>query len=156
MPRRIKRPKIKDDNGNDKFKYLSEGENAIFNTMKDAFMLSASIGFEMDEMGEWNKSYGQIPWSVFEEKDKDIINIIALAHTEDINIVSEQNFDSKIEIIEEFAVAGFRILYNEIIEKPGEPSENLEDFIEVSRGEDKELLDKAKKSLSDYSEDLFD
>ena len=147
MPRRAKRDKNKEEY----YKILTNGEYGLFDTMKDVFMISAVIGYNLNEKQEIKKVGGNIPWSIFDDQDEYIINIIALSYTKNMDIVLEEQFDDKLTIIEEFANRGINELVNNIIEKPGDGMDNLLEFIfQDETSEEKILVD-----LSTKIDDIF-
>lgn len=147
MPRRAKRDKRKEEY----FKTLTKGEYGLFDTMKDVFMLSAVIGYNLGDKEEIKRAGGNIPWSVFDDQDEYIMNIIALAYTKDMDIVLDEQFENKLTLIEEFANRGIEELINQIVEKPGDGMDNLLEFIlQEDTSEEKILVD-----LSTKIDDIF-
>ncbi|WP_461673169.1 DNA phosphorothioation-associated protein 4 [Priestia megaterium] len=151
MPRRIKRPAEYEET----YHKLTESEEiyGVFNTMKDVFMLSASIGFKENKPELFQKIGGDIPWTVFKEEiDEPLINSIAIANTEDLTILmnDEETYDRKFKIIEEYANYGIKIIKNKIIDSPGDPIDNLVALIMECEDETKK-----QNTLSSFVDDLF-
>lgn len=135
------------------FKPLKKDEGAIFTHYKDIFLLSACLGFKYGErvpLGDGHKE--QIHWNYYKDpKKRAVINAIALIEKEgDLNILLDRRefFEEKIKIIEEYANSGFRILKNKILDKPGDPLDNLVEFI-FQQGHE------GPKGLIDELEDEF-
>ncbi|MBU7315376.1 DNA phosphorothioation-associated protein 4 [Paenibacillus oleatilyticus] len=149
MPRRVKRASDTEDI----YKQLTEGDYKVFNTMKDVFLLSASIGFKEEKNQSFEKVGGEIPWSVFRgDTDESIINSIAIAETSDMHVLlsDEETIDRKLKICEEYANYGIRVIKQRIIDSPGDPIDNLVSLImenDTSTGE--------VKKPSDFLDKLF-
>ncbi|MDV2884679.1 DNA phosphorothioation-associated protein 4 [Alkalihalophilus pseudofirmus] len=114
--RRIRRPKDQEE----KYKELVNMEEfGIFLTYKDIFMTAGTLGFMEKKRKAFTGSAEGIPWNVFSlSTDEAIINSIALAETNDITILSEEQFDMKLTIFEEYAAGGLELLYNRLMENP--------------------------------------
>jgi dnd system-associated protein 4 len=92
------------------YKELSEGndpEKVPFRTMKDVFMLAACLGYNRNSRLPITGSRRQIfHWAQFSEQvDIPIIKSIAIATTEDIQVLTD--LDRITQIIEEYANGGF-------------------------------------------------
>ncbi|MGO4890398.1 DNA phosphorothioation-associated protein 4 [Anaerobacillus sp. MEB173] len=133
--RRIRRPKEQEDI----YKSLTDSnEFGIFATYKDVFMLAGAVGFMEKKRKEFTGSAEGIPWNVFTlETDETIINAIALAETEDITILNDDNekFDEKMKIFEEYAAGGLEIINNKIMENPKLALNTYFDFIMSMKNE---------------------
>jgi dnd system-associated protein 4 len=150
MPRRAKRPKNKEKI----FKKLVNGdEYGLFETMKDVFMIAAIVGYNTEQKKEFDNYSGQIPWSVFNEQDKYLMNIIALADTKNIEIVLEKNSDKKLKIVEEYVNGGIDKIKRQIIDKPGDGLDNLIEFIINDHAEEDKIL--RDLDLSSEADNLF-
>jgi len=109
-----------------------ESENSIFITYKDLFLLSACLGYKEKDIINYEETpyidKGEINISVFNKiEDIPIVNSLVLAITEDITYLSDDPIftEKKFKIVEKLANHGVKILYNEIINKPGDPIINL-------------------------------
>jgi dnd system-associated protein 4 len=129
MPRRVRRA----DDQEELYKQLTEGDYQIFDKMKDVFMVAACLGVMEGVREPLTKTGGEIPWSVFHgNTDGPIIDSIALSETGDVKILmdDEETSNRKLEIVEEYANHGMKILKSRIIDRPGDPLENLVSLIQ--------------------------
>ncbi|MBL7074950.1 DNA phosphorothioation-associated protein 4 [candidate division KSB1 bacterium] len=145
MPRRIyyeKKTEIYD--------LLMESEEQIFSTRKDILLLAASIGYNKgkEKILSTATGEGEIHWEVFERNATDvaIINAIALSKTNDLNVLldTEESFDTKITILEKYANGGIQILKEKLLDQPGEPIDNLINYIfnQVKEKKEEGILEK--------------
>lgn len=149
MPRRIKRSEDKES----AYKQLTE-ELKIFNTMKDVFLLAACIGFHQGTRKPFDKSGGEIPWTVFRaDTDESMIDSIALSETNDVHILlkDEETYDKKFRVVEEYANYGMEVLIQKIIDSPGDELDNL--VAMIMEVEQVERSDNVKPS--DFLDELF-
>ena len=112
-------------------------DQKIFSSYKDLFMLAVVIGFKHHRK-KWSKfqggkNKGEIKWEFFRDNKQDmtIINSIAVLHTNDINIIlnNEDNINEKISILEGYADLGIKDIYLKVMKAPGDPYDNLLNFI---------------------------
>jgi len=148
VPRRARRARDQDH----VYRSLTDGEHAVFETMKDAFVVAACLGYEMGNRKPLESSGGQIPWSVFREQDRSILELIALAETEDMTILGDAAFDERLTIAEEYANAGIEVLERKLLQDPGN---SLTEFINMIRGR-VERIDRDEDVISQFADDLFD
>lgn len=138
MSRRI----FRDAQYEDIYQKLCEGDEAVFNQLKDVFLMAACIGFKSGQRKKLSKRGKEFPWSVFNgSTDESIINAIALAETNNFRIVIDQQEDGeedKETIIEEYANAGIEYLKCEILDKGGSPTENLLSYLNSQRDVEEE------------------
>jgi len=129
MPRRIyyERKEIYDR--------LKSEEDGIFSTYKDILLLAACVA-RKEGYGKGSKTKkreGEIPWTVLEGNSMNIaiVNAIALSDTQNLNILltTEDSFDKKITILEEYANKGIQILKIKVLDPPGDPLDNLVNYI---------------------------
>ncbi|MDW8802466.1 DNA phosphorothioation-associated protein 4 [Clostridium sp. A1-XYC3] len=138
MPRRI----FRDEKYENIYQKLCEGEDAIFNQLKDVFLMAACIGYKVGIRTKLTKRGKDFPWSVFNgDTDESIINAIALAESNDVKILideQEQGHDDRVTIIEEYANTGIEYLKVEVLDRGGHPVENLLTYInsQQNKGED--------------------
>lgn len=152
MPRRLRR-------SNEKiYKDLTEGENPVFLTMKDVFLMAACIGFKS---GKGRKPLdtvtGQFEWVRFSGRtDEAIINAIALAETSDVQILlsTEEQYDRKFTIVEEYANTGIEELKRYVLDAGGNNLENLVGYI-YSQKSDEESENEDPDILSELVDELF-
>jgi dnd system-associated protein 4 len=142
MSRRI----FRDAEYEDIYQKLSEGEEAVFNQLKDVFLMAACIGYKNGQRKKLSKRGKEFPWSVFNgSTDESIINAIALSSTNNFRVVIDQQEEGEEDretIIEEYANAGIEYLKCEVLDKGGSPIENLLAYLNSQRkNEDDDIFD---------------
>lgn len=138
MARRIYR----DEKYEDIYQKLCEGEDAIFNQLKDVFLMAACIGYKIGIRTKLRKRGKDFPWSVFNgDTDESIINAIALAESNDVRILIDEQDDGNDDretIIEEYANTGIEYLKVEVLDRGGYPVENLLTYINGQQVKDED------------------
>jgi len=128
MPRRIRRPKDKSD----LLGQLGDLENGgVFETYKDALVFAAALGYHRDVFRPFEKSDEPIEWNVFKANDRALINMLGLAKTKELKILSNDDevFDERLKIFEGYANGGLEVLQNEIMDSTKPLLESLTDFL---------------------------
>ncbi|MDX1282976.1 DNA phosphorothioation-associated protein 4 [Shewanella colwelliana] len=86
----------------------SEG---VFSSFKSVLVFAAVIGFKQSKRIEFSDSSEKIPLHIFsDDVDIPLINCIALAETEDVNILRRESFEKALIIFEEYACGGLAYL----------------------------------------------
>jgi dnd system-associated protein 4 len=151
MVRRIKRPKEQEGI----YKELTNTQEfGFFETYKDVFMLAGTVGFMEKKRTEFSASAEGIPWNVFNlETDEPIINAIALAETENYEILRNdpETFDKRLNIFEEYAAGGIPIIHKKIMESPKNALNNYFEYIKSMEVEENDK----KRNLKDIVNTLF-
>lgn len=150
MPRRIYYEKK-----NEIYDPLIKSEDPIFSTYKDLVLFAACVGYNEGKRKPLSSATGEgeIHWEVFGKNITDvaIVNAIALSETEDLNVLldTEEVFDKKFTILEEYANGGIQILKEKILDQPGEPIDNLIYYILKHVEEKKEggILEKIDQEI---------
>ena len=102
---------------------LVTGNEAPFKTMKDLFMLTASVGFFRGRRVPLSGRH-EIFRSVFTiQEDIPILRALAIAETGSTAVLVDQ--DQVLTIAEEFANAGIEEVRRQVANQPGRPLENL-------------------------------
>ena len=110
------------------YKDLTEGQNASFKTMKDAFMLAACIGYQRDRKMPLKKRVSIFPWTVFSaQEDIPVLRALAITETGDVEVLLDQ--DRLLMIMEEYANVGIDEIQRNVLELPGIAIENLVNFL---------------------------
>jgi len=111
----------------DFYKQLTTGKNAEdspFLTMKDLFMLAASIGFRAQQRKPLGKHEQPFHYSVFTEaEDLPILKAMAIATTGDVSVLADP--DQIVQIAEEYANAGIGDIRAVVADNAGLPLWNL-------------------------------
>ena len=128
MPRRVRRPADKES----LFKELTDGDDAIFETYKDLMVCAACIGFSHGSRKPFDRSLEPIAWNIFNgQTDAAIVNAIALAEEKELDVLleTEDAFDRKLTIFEEYANAGLEMIKQRVLDLPGSALENMLDLV---------------------------
>lgn len=111
----------------DFYKQLTTGKNAEdspFLTMKDLFMLAASIGFRAQQRKPLNKREQPFHYSVLTEaEDIPILKAMAIATTGDVSVLADP--EQIVHIAEEYANAGISEIRTVVTDNAGLPLWNL-------------------------------
>jgi dnd system-associated protein 4 len=97
----------------------------IFQTFRDLLCFCAVLGFETGTRLKLDsKTDDFVDRRVFEKDDLsvDLLYLIALAETRDIDILRDENEDKMIEIFEQYANGGFQVLTDWLREHPEDPN----------------------------------
>ena len=120
-----------DPKHHDLYVKLTTGEEAPFKTMKDLFMLSASVGYAQGRRTALSGIREIFRWPVFSsQEDLPVLRAIAIAETGDTAVLVDQNL--LLAIAEEYANSGIEEVRREVANQPGSPQENLVQFLLVN------------------------
>jgi dnd system-associated protein 4 len=100
-------------------------KQAIFPTFRDLLCFAATLGFETGtHLPLDSKSDDFVEKRVFERDDLsvDLLYLIALAHTKDVDILRDENEDKIVQIFEEYANGGLQVITDWLREHPEDPS----------------------------------
>lgn len=114
------------------YQMLGNNKGKIFDTMKDVFMLALVVGYLKDIKRSFSKVGGEpIKLTIFDDFDKNIMDIIALNKKNDTGILlnEEQAVEEKYRMIEDYANGGMDILVTSFC-KPVFSFERLKEFVE--------------------------
>ncbi len=140
------------------FQELGNKENRLFESMKDVYMFAIAIGFKRGKKIPLGKTGGEaIALRYFNDDDKKLMDLIALAAKDDISILlaDDEIQDEKYKLLEEYANGGMSIMVEEFC-KPIIDKDALFKFVSsYEKDEDagnkksiEELLLGASKNLS--------
>lgn len=108
----------------DELTLSNEISQSPFRTMKDVFMLAASVGFAAKNRTKLPSGARRtIRREVFKEQDELVLKALALADTLDVNVLG--NWGEILTIAEEYALTGIYELQAHLINIPGENLWNL-------------------------------
>ncbi len=111
-------------------------KNEYFETLKDVFMLSAVLGFEIKCRLPFEKSGGDpIKEHIFQQDDFDVLDIIAIQSTGGIEILLNENKDKRFMLLEEYAHGGIKYLVDNIFLGEGTSEEAIVNFSLMFRPE---------------------
>ena len=124
----------------------SKSDCQIFSKYRDLFLLAVCIGYKERKKVKITgnaSNRGELHWEMFERNNIDLaaINAIVLSETSDINVIleTEEMLDRKIEIIEEYANGGIQTIKEKILDMPGDPLDNLINYIFEELKEEKKM-----------------
>jgi len=92
--------------------------------MRELLCFAAVLGFEREKIRELDASTMEIDGRTFENHDqsRDIIYLIALAHSKDAEVLREENDDRCISIFEQYAEGGLEEIASWLKERPEDPN----------------------------------
>ena len=110
------------------YSQLTTGDEAPFKTMKDLFMLSASVGYARGRRAPLSGQREIFRWPVFSSQDDiPVLRAIAIAATGDTAVLVDQN--ELLTIVEEYANSGIDEIRRDVANQPGSSLENLVDLL---------------------------
>ena len=111
------------------YSQLTNGDEAPFKTMKDLFMLAASVGYAQGRRVPLSGQKREIfRWPVFSpQEDIPVLRAIAIAETGDTAVLIDQN--EMLTIVEEYANSGIDEIRRDVANLPGSPLGNLVDLL---------------------------
>jgi dnd system-associated protein 4 len=131
--RRIRRPKDKEQ----LFEVLTKKEKEYnFEFYKDVFILAACMGYSEGNPMSFSKSSEPIQWETFNEDQRYMMKMIALAATKDhtVLIEGEDEGDRMLQIIEGYANRGLQIIEKKMKETSSKGINRLDSIIEMLMG----------------------
>ncbi len=142
MATRFKRSKDKEEI----FRQLASSDDAPFVTFKDVFMMAAILGYNLKKQEQLASGGEQIAWEVFSgATDQAMLNAIALCDSGNFEILldTDEMTDQKFKTLEEYANAGLDIIKDKVLDRPGNPLDNLIDFILSRESDNSSSLDRS-------------
>lgn len=97
----------------------------IFATLRDLLCFAAVLGFETEsKIPASGQSDGFVDGRVFERDDlsMDLLYLIGLAATRDVEVLREGNEGQLADIFEEYANGGLRVISDWLLEHPEDPN----------------------------------
>jgi dnd system-associated protein 4 len=130
-------PRIRYDK-TETYEVLVDGENAVFDTYKDLFLLAASVGYNRGTLDENPGTSDEIPWRILRNNPQNLVvaRSIAYAHTEDDEALTDE--EKQVEILEKYASEGIKIIRSQVVEQPGDPLDNMIEFLRRNRDQESE------------------
>lgn len=136
------------------YEILVDGDAAIFETYKDLFLLAAAIGYNRGRTDEPGNS-DEIPWRVLQDNPQNVIvaKSIAYAETEDPEALIDD--ERQVDVLRKYAAAGIDIIHAQVIDQPGEPLDNMVDFLRRNRDKESEesrrgILEEIEQEFQSY------
>lgn len=148
MPRNICIDKVKEP----VYKALAEGENAIFGSYKDVFLLAACIGLCQGQKKPLEEAVESIELQAFGGPvEQSLLNAVALQDQKDLKILfsDEVSTDKCLSIIEDYANAGLELLAKRVLESPGDPLDNLTGYVMAQYAAENESKEESVTSVMD-------
>lgn len=97
------------------FQKYGNSEEKLFNSMKDVYMLALVLGcLKKNRIPFTEKGGDPIKLSIFNSEDLKIMDLMTLAATEDLNILTKEQEEEKFKLIEEYTNGGMEILVKEL------------------------------------------
>lgn len=120
------------------YEILVDGENAIFDTYKDLFLLAASVGYNRGTLDDNPKTSDEIPWRILRNNPQNLViaRAIAYAHTEDYETLTDE--EKQVEVLQKYAAEGIKIIRSQVVEQPGDPLDNMIEVLRRNRDQESE------------------
>ena len=115
------------------YEILVDGDNSIFDTYKDLFLLAASVGYNRSQFDDNPGKSDEIPWRILRNNPQNLVVAmsIAYAHTEDYEALIDE--DMQVDILQKYASGGIDIIRSQVVEQPGDPLDNMIEFLRRNR-----------------------
>jgi dnd system-associated protein 4 len=106
--RRVRRPKDKEET----VQQLLESSNGPFADVRDVITFAGMVGFAKGRRLELEKAGEAIRWDTFTNRygTEQLVTMIAVAASDDLNIASSESVSEQILIFEEYANGGLECL----------------------------------------------
>lgn len=113
--RRIRRPKDKAE----LFDRLQQGDSP-FTTMRDVLLFAAGLGWSRERRIPFDRTDEPIHWHTMTSRPgaEPLINMLALSQTDDVTILSEERFEERALMFEEYANGGLEVLRELVANSP--------------------------------------
>ena len=124
MRPRVKRPK----NYEALLNLLTEEKKGPFESFKDALVFCAALGLYKNKRVQFEKTSEPINLDIFNKGDEAFIFMLGI-HSNDMNLLLEENLENRLNIFEEYANGGLGIVSEKAQDRTREISEHIEEFI---------------------------
>ena len=134
------------------FDELCESQGALFNSRAELMIFAAGVGYKAKKKTTFETTMDPIRFSVFEGLRFffTVFNAIALSDKGDIGILAENNINERIQIFEEYACTGLKLISDTIINQPGKPFDNIINIFPSTQ----HIEDSKGNVLSDFNLDI--
>lgn len=148
VERRIRRPADKDS----VLRTLVEA--GPFRAMRDALIFAAAVGYAHGIRVEFTQSGEPLRWDVLANKQssEQLINMMAVAALDDLEVLRPERFDERITIFEEYANGGLEVISQLLNHSSRQPVDTIVSLVlehERTTGNTGEI------SLNELAEDLI-
>ncbi len=135
IERRVKQPKKYENLFEELCSKDESNENAIFTSKAELMIFAAGVGFEKGKKESFEKSLEAIAFNIFRNSKafSTVLNTIAFADTDDIDILANEKVNDRITIFEEYACAGLEIIKNTVLELEGDNLDNIISLIQEQK-----------------------
>ena len=133
------------------YKALAEGENAILAVIR-MFFLAACIGLCQGQKKPLEEAVESIELQAFGGPvEQSLLNAVALQDQKDLKILfsDEVSTDKCLSIIEDYANAGLELLAKRVLESPGDPLDNLTEYVMAQYAAENESKEESVTSVMD-------
>jgi dnd system-associated protein 4 len=97
-------------------------EEGVFETYRDVMVFGAALGFARNRSESFEQSAEPIAWNVFSGAGHEaLVNMIAGVSKGDLNILSDDRFDERLTIFEDYANGGLNAL-KEVLSRSTTPA----------------------------------
>lgn len=147
MPRRVRRPKDREDLLN---RLTDRDQGGPFQSYKDALVFAAALGYASGRREPFTQSGEAIDWSVFSGfGDEAMVNMIPVADAGDLGSLASEQFDDRLTWFEEYANGGLALMEQKLATSTQEPLDTILELIHSYRAEPAAQLDPDWGSLAE-------
>ena len=113
----------------------------LFETKQKVLMFAAALGFHRGKRTPLDRKGTAIRFDVFEKQlDDGFFDALAVAHANDLSVLSDERSDERIQIFEEFAHTGLREIIESCFHAQGDPLTHLLTLVDDARAPRQEEL----------------
>ncbi len=125
-PRRVRRPKDKEE-----LLDRLQQKDSPFSTLRDTLVFAAGVGWWRKRRAPFEKSGETIRWDALTARSgtEAFINMLALRHIDDVTVLSDERFDERIRVFEEYANGGLEVLGDLIDNSPKRVIDIVRDLV---------------------------
>lgn len=122
---------------NDAVEELATGTDGIFESRTRFLIFAASVGYARGNWVEDPDENGEVRWSYIDQNQRlsVITKALTYAHTKDPDAILDA--EQQIETLVGYGAGGARIIQTEVVDQAGNNLDNLIDFLQEHREEDK-------------------
>jgi len=136
------------------YEILVDGDVTIFETYKDLFLLAAAVGYDRGRTDEPGNS-DEIQWSVLQDNPQNVVAAKSIAYAEIDDPEALVDDERQVDILRKYAAAGIDIIHSQVIDQPGDPLDNMVEFLRRNRDKESEesrrgILEEIEKEFQGY------
>lgn len=134
------------------FNDLIQGDGAVFESRTRLLVFAASLGYRRNRRIGDHDENGEMRWNYIAQNQRlsVIVSSLAYADTRDPSVILDPH--RQIETLTAYGAGGSRILEDEVVNEPGSNLDNLIEFMQDDR--DEERLEQQVGVLEDIEQEI--